>query len=204
MNMTEYLKIESQKEGSVSVDQYFKTTEFALKVLIELVREDIIPLSNEENFSMIVAFCLTHVTRKPAFNILNVYAEVLRTLFDAEIPCSLRNVCALLDRASSIPYDTLKLVPQCSESPLRALQNRTVLLSSLLDDFNTIITYFPANQEGLLAIQFLLWGKSCGHLEIYGVTLDLYVLSFKDTGLTIVGHVFESIYFVIRCWISRQ
>jgi hypothetical protein len=90
-----------------------------LKALVDLVKEDMVSLSNKENFSTIVAFCLTHLTRKPAFDILNVYAEVLRTLFDAGVLCSMKNVCALLDRVSSILYDTLEFIPQCNESPLR-------------------------------------------------------------------------------------
>jgi len=68
-------------DGEKTIDRYQETAEFALRALTELAKEDAIPLSSQEIFAVIVAFCLTHLNRKTAFDLLRIFSDVLRVSF---------------------------------------------------------------------------------------------------------------------------
>jgi hypothetical protein len=207
-DMTEYLLSCGQTRATVkvgkSVDQYYESSEFALKAIKALVKEDIMPLSNEDAFSVIVSFCLTQMRRKSAFELLTVYSEVLKTCFDSGFPRSLRNICEILDRTASIPFETLQFTAVLTESPLRALQHRTVSLPGLLDEFVNLIGYLPTGQEDIFALQFLLLGLSCGDLRVAAVALNLYAAAFKRPDPRAIPHLIESVCLVTRCWITSE
>lgn len=186
-----------------NIDSYHESTEFALKALTALVKEDILPLSNENCFAIIVSFCLTHLNRKSAFILLREYAETLKSSFDSGVPGCLSNICELLSRAATLPFDSLRFVAGSSEQPLRALQNRVVSLSSLLNSFVALLGYLPYTSDDLLQHNFLIWGIACGRLRDSSKALSLCSV-FSSTSKAVMNHMISSVCIAMRSWITTK
>jgi hypothetical protein len=207
-DMTEYLRSCGQQGTEIdfdkTIDQYQESTEFALKAITELVKENIVPLANQESYSVIVSFCFTQIWRKNAFQLLTVYTEVLQTWFDTGFPRSLRNISEVFNRTASIPFETLRFATVGKESPIRALQHRTLALPSLLEEFINLMGYLPSGQEDIFSLQFLVLGLSCGDLRVSAGALDLYACAFAAPEPRAIGHLVESICLVARCWVTSH
>ena len=203
-DMNEFLDCQNtDNEKERNTYSYHESTEFALKTLTALVKEDIVPLSTEGYFAIIVSFCLTHMNRKSAFILLREYAEVLQTSFDSGVPSCLRNICELLARAATLPFDSLRFLAGCTEPPLRALQNRIVSLSALLGSFVTLLAYLPYTNDDLLQRNFLIWGIACGHLSTSSKAINMCSL-FHSTPVCAINHIINSVCIVMRCWITSN
>lgn len=205
-DMSEYLKNGIGKRVEIDFEKANskcnKSVDFALDVLENFVREDNIPFTFD-NLCIVLAYCLTHINQKKAFDLLRTLGKVLKSSFDSGIPAVLRDVCELLDRIASVPFESLQFVTSKSDDqPLRLLQSRTVLVSSILELFIQVLTYFSADDDKTFEIELLAWGLTCGDLPVAARALDLYELKFATTETVFISHLIESLCIVIRCWMT--
>ncbi|OHT12319.1 hypothetical protein TRFO_17903 [Tritrichomonas foetus] len=177
-----------------------ESVEFALDVLVQFALEDTIPFSHE-SLSIILAYCLSHINNKRAFKLIHTLSGVLKSSFDSGVPAVLRDVCELLDRINSIPFETLRFVIESDDPPLRSLQSRIVPIAPILALLIQVFEYLPSGDDSVFSREFLCWGLSCGDLAVAANSLNLYALKFTTTDTIIISHIIESTCSVLRCWI---
>ncbi|EAY00768.1 hypothetical protein TVAG_096790 [Trichomonas vaginalis G3] len=183
-----------------AIENYIDSTEFAITLICNLAKEDIIPLTF--HFNTILSFCLTHIEQTSTFNLMFTIVDTLRNSFNNGIPECLLNLNELFSHIMSSDLNTLHFICERTSSPLRALQEHYVSLTDILDMFNNVFTYMPADQENSIQDLFLLWGVSCGNLITASTALNIFSILFESVDFRALSLIIESICIVTRCCLS--
>lgn len=185
-----------------AIEHYIDSTEFAITLLLNLAKEDIIPLTF--HFNTILAFCLTHIEQTSTFQLMFTIVDTLRSAFNNGIPECLLNLYELFSHIMSSDLNSLHFICEKTPSPLRALQDHHVSLTDILSMFTSVFTYMPMEQEIPISDIFLLWGVSCGNLITASTALNVFSILFETVDLRTLSLIIESICIVTRCVLSAS